>query len=76
MLTCRTNVLELLPCCCRLYDAVSAAAQIQLHLSSFVEGSPCRVACENLFAGNSWLVSALVLFTVAGIATVILLLRG
>lgn len=41
--------------------AVVAAVQIQMHLSSFVEGSPCRVACEDLFAGASWRVSPPVL---------------
>lgn len=30
--------------------------KLQIHLSSFETGSPCRDACERLFAGTSWLV--------------------
>lgn len=40
------------------FAAAAAASQIQIHLSSFQPGSPCRDACERLFAGASWLVSS------------------
>ncbi|XP_026190923.1 homeobox protein engrailed-1 [Cyclospora cayetanensis] len=30
--------------------------KVQIHLASFAEGSRCRVACEQLFSGASWLV--------------------
>ena len=46
------EVLRLLPLLVLLL-----AEQVQIHLSSFVAGSPCREACEQLFSGTSWLVS-------------------
>ncbi|OEH76716.1 tRNA (guanine-n1)-methyltransferase domain-containing protein [Cyclospora cayetanensis] len=33
----------------------STDVKVQIHLASFAEGSPCRVACEQLFSGASWL---------------------
>ena len=44
-------------CCTLAYCCYPAVAQMQIHFSSFAAGSPCREACDRLFAGDSWLVS-------------------